>query len=243
MAQDPPPIVSEQTWPEAEAGPGTLLVPLGSTEQHGPHLPLATDTLIATHWCARAAARRVDLVVAPALPYGASGEHQAFPGTLSIGTDALTTVLIELGRSALPPYRRLVLVNGHGGNAEAISSALTVLRHEGRQVDAVWPRLEGDAHAGRTETALLLALAPDLVRRDRAEAGATAPLIELLPRLRAEGVAGVAANGVLGDPTGATAEEGDALWARLDAQLDAQLDARPDQALDGDHPTEEPSDR
>ncbi|MEM9133076.1 MAG: mycofactocin biosynthesis peptidyl-dipeptidase MftE [Actinomycetota bacterium] len=223
--------MSEQTWPEAEAGPDTLLVPLGSTEQHGPHLPLATDTLIAAHWCARAARRRTDLAVAPALPYGASGEHQGFPGTLSIGTEALTAVLIELGRSALPPYRRLVLVNGHGGNAEALGAAVALLRREGRAVEAVWPRLDGDAHAGRTETALLLAALPHLVRGDRAEPGTTTPLTELLPRLRAEGVAAVAPNGILGDPTGATADEGDALWVRLDDQLDQVLD----QALDRPH--------
>ncbi len=221
---DPSRNLSEQTWPEAAAGPDTLLVPLGSTEQHGPHLPLATDTLIATHWCARAAERRADVVVAPSLPYGASGEHQGFPGTLSIGTEALTTVLVELGRSALPPYRRVVLVNGHGGNAEAIGAALTLLISEGRAVTAVWPRLTGDAHAGRTETSLLLAIDPGSVRSDRAEPGATAPLAELLPRLRADGVAGVSANGILGDPTGADAEEGRALWAELDGQLDRHLD-------------------
>ncbi|MEL7155557.1 MAG: mycofactocin biosynthesis peptidyl-dipeptidase MftE [Actinomycetota bacterium] len=217
--------LADLTWPEAEVGPSTLLVPLGSTEQHGPHLPLGTDTLIAAHWCARVAAGRADVVVAPALPYGSSGEHQTFAGTLSIGTSALTTVLVELGRSALPPYGRLILVNGHGGNAEGVRVAVETLQREGRSVLAAWPRLPGDAHAGRTETSLLLAAAPGLVRLERAEPGNTTPLDRLLPTMIDRGVGAVAPNGVLGDPTGADADEGAVLWAELEAQLNALLDA------------------
>src|SRR3712207_8629966 len=71
-----------------------LVVPLGATEQHGPHLPLGTDTVIAS-----ALAASLDAVVAPALPYGSSGEHAGFPGTLSIGREALVHVLVELVRS------------------------------------------------------------------------------------------------------------------------------------------------
>lgn len=216
--------LAEQTWPQAGDGPSTLLVPLGSTEQHGPHLPLGTDTLIATLWCTRVAALRHDVVVAPALPYGSSGEHQAFPGTLSIGTDALATVLIELGRSAVPPYRRLVFVNGHGGNLSGVAAAVERLQAEGREVQALSPRLPGDAHAGRTETSLLLAATPSLVRLDRAEPGNTTPLGELLPTLVADGVAAVAPNGVLGDPSGASAELGRGWWSELEAQLHAVLD-------------------
>src|SRR4030081_1452778 len=91
------------TWRQAHAlasrGP-LLAVPLGSTEQHGPHLPLDTDTRIATALAAGLARRRDDGVVAPALPYGASGEHAGFPGTLSVGTPALELLLVELVRSA-----------------------------------------------------------------------------------------------------------------------------------------------
>src|SRR5205807_5160572 len=77
-----------------------LVVPLGSTEQHGPHLPLSTDTDIAVALAERLAARRPHVVVAPALPYGSSGEHAGFAGTLSIGQAALEHVVIELVRSA-----------------------------------------------------------------------------------------------------------------------------------------------
>ena len=79
--------------------PAVAIVPLGATEQHGPHLPLGTDTTIACALAFGLAAARDDVVVAPALPYGSSGEHAGFPGTLSIGQDALRVVVLELARS------------------------------------------------------------------------------------------------------------------------------------------------
>jgi creatinine amidohydrolase len=204
-----------------------LLLPVGATEQHGPHLPLATDTLLVAA-LARAAAVRlagtVDVLVAPALAYGASGEHAGFPGTLSMGTDALEVVLVELVRSVGNTARLVVLVNGHGGNEEAVARAVARLRREGRGVTSWSPRIpDGDAHAGRTETSLLLAVRPDLVELSRAEAGATAPLAELWPSLRSGGVAAVSPNGVLGDPAGASAEEGEELLGRLVAELAAAV--------------------
>ncbi len=113
----------------------SLLVPLGSTEQHGPHLPLDTDTRIATAVARGAGARLAnDWLVAPAIAYGASGEHQDFAGTISIGTEALTLLLVEYGRSAACWANRLVFVNGHGGNADALTRAVSRLRAEGRDV-------------------------------------------------------------------------------------------------------------
>jgi len=192
-----------------------LLVPVGSTEQHGPHLPLDVDTVIAAAVCDAAAARIAgDVRVAPAIAYGASGEHQGFPGTLSLGTDALVTSLVELGRSARLWAGRLVFVNGHGGNVDALERAIALLRHEG--TDAAWlPCRHGEGHAGRAETSLMLHLDPARVRLDLAAPGRTEPMRELLPRLRAEGVRAVSPNGVLGDPTGASADEGAALLARM----------------------------
>ena len=84
----------------------------------------------------------------------------------------------------------------------------------------------GDAHAGRTETSLMLAIDQEAVRLEAAEPGCTEPLASLLPRLRAEGVRPVSSNGVLGDPTGATAEEGRALLGALVADLSAAARAR-----------------
>ena len=193
------------------------MIPLGSTEQHGPHLPLDTDTRIAT---AVARGVRASLaqawLVAPAIAYGASGEHQSFAGTISIGTDALTLLLVEYGRSAACWAQRLVFVNGHGGNAEALHRAVRTLRAEGR--DAAWcacAAAGADAHAGHTETSVLLHISPSDVLTDRWLAGNRSPLPELLPAMRTGGVAAVSPAGVLGDPTTATAAEGKRIFSEM----------------------------
>jgi creatinine amidohydrolase len=215
------------TWPEVEAvaAGSVLAVPLGSTEQHGPHLPLGTDSAVAVAVARRLADAIPGVLVAPALAYGSAGEHAAFPGTLSIGAAALELLLVELVRSA-DAFAGVVLVSGHGGNAEPVAAAVATLRAEGRTVLGWTPRISGgDAHAGRTETSLALALAPELVRLDAAAAGDLRPLPTLMGDLRRGGVAAVSPNGVLGDPTGATAEEGERLLDRLAADLVASVRA------------------
>jgi mycofactocin precursor peptide peptidase len=217
-----------RTWPEvAERGADLVLaVPLGACEQHGPHLPLSTDTLVASALCGALAAHRADVAVAPEVGVGASGEHAGFAGTLSVGTDTLAAWLTELIRSTRGWARAVVIVSGHGGNADALVRVAATARLEGDDVVVFSPRLSGaDAHAGRTETSLVLALAPQLVRHHEAVVGVTAPLSELVGALRAHGVAAVSSSGVLGDPTGATATEGSALLATLAADLCAQVDA------------------
>lgn len=199
-----------------------LVIPVGSTEQHGPHLPLDTDTRIAAA-VARGVAERLSVadhdsgwMLAPAIAYGASGEHESFPGTVSIGNSALRLLLVEFGRSAVKWASRLVFVNGHGGNVEALAAAVALLRYEGR--DAGWCSCgvrNGDAHAGHTETSVLLHISPELVRVDDMAPGNRAPLAELLPAMRSGGVAAVSELGVLGDPTTATAADGDRLLAEM----------------------------
>ena len=209
--------LGDRTWVEAEQRP-LLLVPLGSCEQHGPHLPLDTDTRIAVA-LAEAAALQLDALAAPAVTITASGEHAGFAGTLSIGTEAMTTLLVELGRSA-DWSAGLVFVNGHGGNATAVAHAVRTLTAEGRAALAWWPRVPGgDAHAGLTETSLLLHLEPSVVRAHLAAPGRTEPVGELADRLVAEGVRSVSPTGVLGDPTGATAELGRRTFDDLVDQL------------------------
>lgn len=199
-------------WPDLD-GARLLIVPVGATEQHGPHLPLSTDTEIAQALAGRLAAAVPGARLAPALPYGASGEHQGFAGTLSIGSPATAQVLVELGRSATETFARVLFVCAHGGNAQPLSDAVAKLRAEGRDVRAWSPRWSGDAHAGHLETSLMLAIAPERVHLARAQAGNPAPLAELMPVMRVEGVRAVSANGVLGDPTQASTEHGRALLA------------------------------
>jgi mycofactocin system creatininase family protein len=211
----PPTVLSTAISRQLAGDAITLLIPVGSTEQHGPHLPLDTDTRIAGKVASVAAAALAretaagEIVLAPAIAYGASGEHQAFAGTVSIGTEALTTVLVEFGRSASQWCRRIVFVNGHGGNVQALTAAVRKLRGEGRDA-GWWPCVSvgGDAHAGHTETSVLLHISPELVRRGEARAGNSAPLRELMAPMRSGGVAAVSAIGVLGDPTTASADAG-----------------------------------
>ncbi|MFD8820521.1 mycofactocin biosynthesis peptidyl-dipeptidase MftE, partial [Streptomyces sp. NPDC059627] len=157
-------------------------MPLGSTEQHGPHLPFGTDSTIA-----RAVAERVALtapaewhpLVAPTLCYGSSGEHAGFPGTLSIGREALRLVLVEAVRSLAMWAGRIVFVNGHGGNATTLDAAVGLLRSEGHRVAWVPCLTPGaDPHAGRWETSVMLHLAPEDVRTAAAAAGDTPPRAE-----------------------------------------------------------------
>jgi creatinine amidohydrolase len=214
--------LADLSWPEIgqRAALGALLaVPVGSTEQHGPHLPLSTDTDIAVALCDRLAAAHDDVLVAPAVAYGSAGEHAGFPGTLSIGQAALELLIVELVRSATDTFARVLLVSAHGGNADPVTRAVRLLRAESRDVQLFQPTWDGHPHAGRPETSMVLALTPGRVRMDRAVVGDTRPLAELLPRLRSEGVRAVHESGVLGDPLGADADEGTALLEHLAGQL------------------------
>ncbi len=242
--------LDEVAWPALPPRP-LVLIPVGSTEQHGPHLPFDTDAAIATAVAHGVAAelgedaarpagareesegqatrvadphgragdvreRGASVVVTPALNFGASGEHQAFAGTVSIGHEALRVVIVELVRSLSTWAGRIVFVNGHGGNVTTLASAVPQMIGEGHDVGWLPCAASGsDAHAGRTETSLMLWLRPSAVVLPLPGPGATAPLTDLLPHLAAGGVAAVSPSGVLGDPTGATAEEGSVLLAAM----------------------------
>jgi mycofactocin system creatininase family protein len=209
-----------------------VLVPVGSIEQHGPHLPLDTDTAIAIAVAERAADLLGDptVLVAPPINYGASGEHQSFAGTTSIGSDILREVIVELTRSLRTWCGRVVFVNGHGGNFAAIRAAVAQLLAEGHQVAWVpCTTAPSDAHAGYTETSLMIFLRPWAVRQDLAEAGNTLPVGQLLRDLIEGGVAAVSPNGILGDPTGASALEGKYILERMAAEVaEAIRDGEPD---------------
>lgn len=215
--------LADRTWTEMEwlAPRSDLMLALGSLEQHGPHLPLDTDTVIVTELARRWAGAASERMIGPVIPIGASGEHADFPGTISIGTPATTEVIIEAVRSC-GHFRSVVVASWHGGNGDALAAAARTLGAEGRAVRFWSPSIDGDAHAGRVETSLMLAIAPHRVRLEAAERGVTDPLPLLMGRLRAEGVRSVAANGVLGDPTGASAEQGASMLDSIVARYEAR---------------------
>lgn len=202
--------------------PVTVLVPLGSTEQHGPHLPLDVDSRIAERVAAGVGAglRRSlgssNVVEAPTLAYGSSGEHQGFAGTMSIGSRALHALILELARSLRNWAAGVIFVNGHGGNTGALAAAVQQLRAEGHDVSWIGCS-EGwiDSHAGRTETSLMLALAPELVKPFATVTGNQAPLADLMPELILNGVHAVSRSGVLGNPAGANRAEGHEVLATM----------------------------
>ena len=216
-------------WPDVRADP-LVLLPVGATEQHGPHLPLSTDTVIAQAVAERAAGvlrprAGGQVLVAPAMAYGSSGEHAGFPGTMSIGHEALYAVIVETVRSLSLWAGRVVLVNGHGGNVRTLDAAVSRLRVEGHQ--AAWVGCAvpgGDAHAGLTETSVMLCLAPGLVRPFDEVTGDTRPLREILPEMVARGVRGVSPSGVLGDPAKATAEHGREIVASMVSSVVARIE-------------------
>lgn len=214
--------LANASWPEVPEAP-TVLVPTGSTEQHGPHLPFNTDSVVARAVATGVAERLPGrVVVAPTITFGASGEHADFPGTISIGHDALHLLLVETVRSIDLWAGRIVFVNGHGGNVVTMRRVVSEMLEEGH--DVAWAPCVlpvGDAHAGRTETSLLLHLRPGDVRLDLAAPGDSTPMAQLLPRLMDSGVRAVSPNGILGDPTGASAAEGRAF---LDEMISGVLE-------------------
>jgi mycofactocin system creatininase family protein len=217
----PPNMLGNSTSGRLQNVSPVVVIPVGSIEQHGPHLPLDTDTRIATAVAGAvveelAGGSDVLALLGPAIAYGASGEHEAFPGTISIGADALEHLLLEFGRSAMSWANRLMFVNGHGGNVGALAAAVATLRYENRDVG--WCPCAvcgGDAHAGHTETSVLLHLSPGDVLMAESRPGNTAALADLMSSMRCGGVAAVSEVGVLGDPTTASAGAGARLFAEM----------------------------
>lgn len=189
-------LLNEITRDEARAiAPGALvLLPVGATEQHGPHLPTGTDTFAVEH-LAREAARtvsdRVPIVVAPTLPFGSSHHHLPFGGTMSLGTETYYRVVFDLAESLIVGgFRRIMILNGHGGNNELIQLVVRdlAIKHPAHLAAAsywmpAWDALVGreahldgrlPGHAGAFETSLMLALRPELVREPRPHRDAAA---------------------------------------------------------------------
>ena len=171
---------------EIDKKEGVVILPIGAIEQHGPHLPLITDIMIASGALDLTLAQLPDNVQAWALPpmsYGKSNEHINFPGTITLSADTLSAVLRDIGASvARAGFRRFAFLNGHGGNTALLSSVARDIRVEtGLMVFSIngiqygKPPFEISEkewtlglHGGETETSLILALAPELVHMDKA---------------------------------------------------------------------------
>jgi creatinine amidohydrolase len=179
------------TSAELVAGGARLaVVPVGATEQHGPHLPLATDTLLATAVAEGVVARVPRTVVGPVLALGCSSHHMAFAGTVSLRIRTFVETVLDVSRSLTEAGLGVVLLNGHGGNRAPLDVALTELAGEGIRAYCFtyWQMLEdvvvdvlGDdasdacGHAGALETSLMLHLHPEQVRESLIPSGSTPP--------------------------------------------------------------------
>jgi creatinine amidohydrolase len=246
--------LADRTWTDAEAAdPDVVVLPVGSTEQHGPHAPLGTD-LLAAEAVAEAGVEASDLsvVVAPAVPVGVAEEHRHFAGTLWVSEDTFRSYVGETVASiASHGWDRVVVVNGHGGNVAPLREVCGRLTRDGTayavpftwfdavdpgDVDGLTPST-GMGHAGRLETSIVSALDPALVREDRfdeAAAGASVGWGEWRAGTNlAYDTAAFAESGVVGDPDGSNAAVGESLLAAAGEALAALLAA----VAERDHPS------
>ena len=238
---------ADLTSPQVEAlrraaPPTVLLLPVGATEPHGPHAPLATDSLISMSMCTRAARRLVDdpdvrALILPALPYGVTRYAAAFAGAVHVAADTLHALVVDICTSLVDQcLGHIVIVNNHlePEHVAALRRVVATLR-DTRAVDVGYLDLvrrrnaerltaefrAGECHAGRYETSLVLADQPELV--DRPRLGQLPPVPVNMPAAIAEGRTDFAAMGMhdayCGAPADATAEEGEATLATLTDML------------------------
>jgi creatinine amidohydrolase/Fe(II)-dependent formamide hydrolase-like protein len=232
-------VLAELTWVEAKARLGETdlaLLPVGSIEQHGPHLPLDIDA-----WDADYLARRVAAacsaprpLVLPLIPYGVSYHHEDFPGTIGIAPETLARLVYEVGMSvARQGITKLIILNGHGGNVPTLQFAAQNVNRDARiftcvetgdTSDTDVARLvetRGDVHAGEIETSTALATRPELVQMEQASRCVPRFSSQYLEFSSARSVewfartAKLSASGVLGDPTRASREKGEQIWRTM----------------------------
>jgi creatinine amidohydrolase len=240
------------TWTEIQAMPDkenvVIIQPVGAIEQHGPHLPIIVDAAIATAITGKALAKLDTSIPAYALPtlhYGKSNEHDHFPGTITLSAQTLLAVLMEMAESIYRAgFRKLVLMNAHGGQPQIMDIAARDLHakyddflvfpfftwrvpHIAKELLSV-KEVEFGIHAGDAETSVLLSILPDQVQMEQAVAEYPPELPED-SLLSMEGklpfswvTRDLSQSGVLGDPTVATKEKGDRLlesisssWTKL----------------------------
>jgi len=233
----------ELCWPDARSRldiVDTALLPVGAIEQHGPHLPLDTDAFDAAYLAKRIAEGCSDPkpLVLPSIAYGVSYHHEAFKGTISINNDTLANLVYDVGISvARNGIKKLVIINGHGGNAPSLNFAAQRINQDahifvcvdtGETSDVDVDNLietPNDVHAGEIETSTSLAVRPELVRMDRLQMEVPEFTSRYLDFSSKRGVAWyahthkISSSGVMGDPTKATTEKGEEMWAIIIGHL------------------------
>jgi creatinine amidohydrolase len=239
-------LLEEMTWQEIRAaiedGIDTVLVTVGATEQHGPQIALSSDSVTGDFLGPEVARRLGRALVAPNIRLGVSAHHMLFPGTITIRQSVLETLLREYVHSlAWHGFRHIVILPTHGGNFTAAGRVAT-------QLAPLYPHLDlagyadaqsyidtlqattrklkiplevAGSHAGLGETAMVMAIRPDLVRPESAEPGFLGDAYGVGDRMTRDGTQAISPIGVLGDPRGATAETGNAYLADLAAHLTA----------------------
>lgn len=238
--------LEELTWTDVRDamrdGTDTVILPVGSTEQHGPHLPLKTDAAIGQAIAERIARKLGDALVAPAVRPGVSGHHMDFPGTVTVDADLLMDLLVAHAASLEHHgFETLVLFPSHGGNFAPVNTvAPEIARDVGIDVVPLadldtYMELMNEAmresglpeeaviHAGGTETSAMLAIEPDLVRADRRPAGYEGELS--VPALLSKGFRHFTDNGVLGDARESSREAGEAILETVAAAYAERIEA------------------
>ncbi len=226
--------LEEMTSPEVRAalddGWTTVVVAVGATEQHGPHLPLLVDAVRGDRLAEEVARRLGGALVAPTIRVGCSEHHMAFAGTLSLRRSTLEAICIDYCVSlARHGFERICFVPSHGGNFGPLADMLDDLRravapkcHVAAFTDlmgfaAAWTEAVEEVsglgarvggHADIAESSEMLVLRPDLVRHEWVAEGCTEPLAEIVERMFREGLHAVAPNGILGDARGLSEEIG-----------------------------------
>jgi creatinine amidohydrolase len=252
-------LMEEMTWPEVKQaladGKTTALLACGAVEQHGPHLPTGTDDYLGTAIAERAARIAGNALVAPTIRPGLSEHHMHFPGSFTLRPATFVALLEDYCESlARQGFARIVIFPSHGGNADTMRAVAPQLARslQGRCEVVVSLRADrfqrmtellaergislgrSGAHAGYTETSMMLQHLPDLVRMDAAEPGRSDDdfyLPENIEQSQMEsflyGIQTQSPNGILGDPTGSTADVGDELLELAAAALAAELTGTP----------------
>jgi creatinine amidohydrolase len=222
--------LDRMTWAEIKEeiqnGRDTVVVPFGSTEQHGRHLPLGTDAVLGDEigW---GLAERLGAFLAPTVRFGCSEHHLAFAGTISLSEETFQRIVTDVVDSlSVHGFRRIVILPTHGGNFKPLSEAVTSIDpFKGVQILAFTDLMgfveaafvsskafgvdaaKSGAHSGEWETSLMLALRPEQVKLDRAAEGFVGELSEIMSKVF-DGIQNLDKNGVLGDPRPATVEAG-----------------------------------